>query len=109
MTNEILNDLLKEPVDNRTKKERLNYLFNQAIEHNYDYIGVVVEMSGFPSEELIVNSRPNFEKKLEYYNNAYDDDLVLKSFNGIKIVDFTLACDIGELASDFIDYGFYRV
>jgi hypothetical protein len=89
-----------------TNKERLNKLFNQAIEHNYDYIGVVVEMNGFPSPELIINSRANFEKKLEYYNNAYDDDLVLKSFNGIKIIDFGLTCSVSEFASDFYGYGF---
>jgi len=89
-----------------TKKERLNEVFRTAINNGYNYVGIVIEMSGFPSKELIINNTENFERKLEYYNNAYDDDLVLRSFNGIKIVDVELACSIEDFAIDFDEYGF---
>ena len=72
----------------KSPKERLEIEFLGAIEHNVPYVAVVVEMDGFEKPEIIVNQRANFEKKLEYYKSAYNDDLTLKSFNGIRIIDF---------------------
>lgn len=52
------------------------------------YIGVKIQMQGFDKPEVIINPKENFEAKLEYYKKAYNEDLTLKTFNGIKIVGF---------------------
>ena len=62
--------------------------FNSAKEGNFKYIGVLISMQGFEKSELIINRKENFDTKLAYYKNAYNNDLTLKTFNGIKIVDF---------------------
>lgn len=37
---------------------------------------------------------------MEYYKKAYNDDLTLKSFNGIKIVGFTYGDSYDEIQED---------
>ena len=59
-------------------------------------------MEGFPNPEVIINSKGNFDKKLEYYQNAYNDDLTLKSFNGIKIIGFTYGDDFDSIEYDLM-------
>lgn len=46
-------------------------------------------MEGFPKAEIIINENANFDSKFAYYKKAYNENLTLKSFNGIKIVGFT--------------------
>lgn len=55
---------------------------------------VEIEMEGFPKPEIIINPAENFEEKLRYYQKAYTDDLVLKTFNGIRIKDFAPVDDL---------------
>lgn len=52
-------------------------------------IGVKIQMQGFEEPEIIINPKENFISKLEYYKKAYNNDLTLKTFNGIKIIGFT--------------------
>lgn len=52
-------------------------------------LGLVIEMSGFPKPELIVNPVDNLEKKLEYWKNTYDENLEHKHAKGIKIIAYT--------------------
>ena len=68
--------------------EKLEECFNNAIKINANYIGVKIQMQGFSEPEIIINKRENFKAKLEYYKRAYNKDLTLKAFNGIKIIDF---------------------
>lgn len=83
------------------KMKYLEKCFESANLANSKFIGVLVEMRGFEKAELIVNKRENFDKKLEYYKNAYNDDLVLKTFDGIKIVAFIHANTLEELENIF--------
>lgn len=69
-----------------TKKEKLIELFEEAIISDEEFVAVAVETNGNDEYEIIINPRENFEKKLEYYKNSYNDDLVLNTYNGIKIV-----------------------
>lgn len=73
--------------------------FELAKEIRANYVGVKIEMQGFESPEIIINPIANFESKLQYYKKAYNEDLTLKTFSGIKIVGFTY----GETFSD-IEY-----
>lgn len=69
-----------------TKKEKLIELFEDAIINDDEFVAVAVETNGNDEYEIIINPRENFEKKLEYYKNSYNDDLVLNTYNAIKIV-----------------------
>jgi hypothetical protein len=77
----------------------LTNCFELAKEINANYVGVKIEMQGFDKPEIIINPTTNFDAKLEYYKKAYNEDLTLKTFNGIRIVGFTY----GETYSD-IEY-----
>lgn len=48
---------------------------------------VEVQVEG-NAPEVIINPRENFASKLEYYANAYNDDLSLKANPNIKIVNY---------------------
>jgi hypothetical protein len=75
------------------KKNQLIEIFADAMAANNDYIAVAVESVGNEENEVIINPSCNFESKLDYYRDAYDENLVLKTFNGIRIVG---ACSFDE-------------
>ena len=80
----------------------LEVCFNTAKEQGYSYVGVKIKMEGFEEAEVIINPIANFDKKLEYYKNAYNDDLTLKSFNGIKIIGFSYGDTYDEIEMDLV-------
>lgn len=49
---------------------------------------IEVTVPNCPLPELIINRKDNFEGKANYYENAYNDDLELKTFNQIKIISY---------------------
>jgi len=63
--------------------------FKIAIETKAKFIAVKIQTEASTDAEIIINPNANFPKKLEYYKKAYNEDLTLKAFNGIKITDFT--------------------
>lgn len=75
----------------------LENVFNRAIELEEHYIGIRIETQGSNKPEIIINPTENFEAKLEYYKKAYNEDLTLKSFNGIKITGFMYGVDFAEI------------
>ncbi|MGL4801950.1 MAG: hypothetical protein ACRC18_06765 [Cetobacterium sp.] len=85
---------------------RLNNLrecFNGAIENGAKFIGVKVWMFGFEECEVIINPVKNFEKKLEYYQSAYNEDLTLKNApSKIKIIGFTYGGTFDAVEKDLI-------
>ena len=60
-------------------------------------------MQGFEKPEIIINSKENFEEKLEYYRKAYDENLILRSFNGIRIIGFTYGDTFENIEEDLVD------
>lgn len=76
--------------------------FESAKDKGYTYIAVKVQTNGFPMSEIIINSKGNFDKKLEYYKNAYNDDLTLKTYNGVKIIGFTYGDDFDSIEYDLM-------
>ena len=75
----------------------LEDVFYRAIEQKENYIGVRVETQGCSKPEVIINPYRNFAFKLDYYKKAYNHDLTLKSFNGIKITGFMYGYDFAEI------------
>lgn len=80
----------------------LEVCFKEAIKQNRKYVGVQIEMQGFDDCEIIINPTSNFESKLEYYKKAYNEDLTLKAFNGIKIVGFTFGDSLHSIGEDLV-------
>lgn len=80
--------------------KNLEKCFCAASKEDKKYIGVLIEMEGFKTPEVIINENANFDKKYAYYKKAYNDDLTLKTFSGIKIIGFTHGNDYKDIEYD---------
>ncbi|CAM3778268.1 hypothetical protein [Alkalicoccus chagannorensis] len=50
---------------------------------------MIIGVQAYGNEvEWIINPKANFKTKLEYYEQAYNEDLTLKDNSNIKIVDY---------------------
>lgn len=82
-------------------KEMLD-CFIMGKEEGCEYIGIRVKMERYEGYEIIINPICNADKKIEYYKNAYNEDLTLKNApNAVKIVDFTYGNSIQEIEMYF--------
>lgn len=86
-------------------KETLIDCFEQAKKLNAVYIGVLVETRGSEKPEIIINPRENFDSKLEYYKNAYNDDMVLKTYDGIRITKIDYGNSFHQLECSLLHSG----
>lgn len=68
-------------------KQKLIDLFKRAKETNAQYVGVKIKLPNVDKAEIILNPQCNLDSKLEYYTNAYDDNLCLKNNKDVIIVD----------------------
>jgi hypothetical protein len=64
----------------------LEKLFNTAKQFGMNYIAVKIKMPGLENPEIIINPKSNFDEKLKYYKQAYDENLHLKANPEIKII-----------------------
>lgn len=78
----------------------LENCFNQAKVSNAKYVGIIVAMAGFAAHEVIINSVENFDAKLKYYQNTYDENLKHKYAPGISIVGFSYGDSFKDIESD---------
>ena len=72
-----------------TMKEQLEKTLLDAKSHKMD-ICIEVTIPGTKSTELIINRCENIDNKLAYYLAAYDNDLVHKNNEEVKIVGFSM-------------------
>ena len=82
--------------------KNLENCFYEASKQDKKYVGVKIQMQGFSKPEIIINENKNFNSKFAYYANAYNEDLTLKTFNGIKIVGFTYGDSFKDIEKDLI-------
>lgn len=82
--------------------KNLGLCFIKAREHGKKYVGVKIQMQGFPKPEIIINENMNFDSKFAYYSKAYNEDLTLKTFSGIKIVGFTYGDSFADIEQNLI-------
>lgn len=83
------------------KIENLKLAVNGAVRRNASYFGVKVLNETNGQTELIVNTVNNMlNGKLDYYLNAYNENLELKNNTNIKIVGFTFANLIEDIRKD---------
>lgn len=81
----------------------LEKCFYEASQQGKKYVGVKVQMQGFPKSEIIINENENFDSKFDYYKKSYNEDLTLKAFSGIKIIGFTYGNSFQEIENDLTD------
>jgi hypothetical protein len=75
----------------------LERCFGVAKETNQKFIGVLIQMQGFEKPELIINESEKFDSKLAYYKKAYNEDLTLKTFSGIKIIGYAFGSSLDDV------------
>lgn len=69
------------------KKIDFMQILEQAISENKDFVVAVIITKGNDAPEFIINSNVNFQNKKEYYDKAYNDELILNTYDGIRIID----------------------
>lgn len=69
------------------KKNDFMQIIDEAITSSDKFIVVVILTQSNNAPEYIINPNANFQNKKEYYDNAYDENMVLKTYDGIKIID----------------------
>lgn len=83
--------------------QNVKAIFRDAKENNDNYVAMWIRMPGCDKAEIIINPKSNFDKKLEYYLKAYNDDLTLKTCNEIRIVGmgrYESLTEFGELEDE---------
>ena len=76
-------------------KQNLVDTFNKAKEQKKD-IAIWVTVPTRNKPEIIIVDRHNLQYKLNYYLNAYDEQLKLKTFSEIRILDVKIF-DLGKI------------
>lgn len=73
--------------------------FEEAKQDKDDIIGVIIQ---FPNgmKEYIFNGYENFDYKLEYYQNTYDENCQHKHAEGISIIAIASGDDFERVAWD---------
>ena len=69
------------------KKNDFMQIFNQAIIEEKDFVITVILTKGSDAPEFIINPNVNFQNKKEYYDKAYNEEMILNTYDGIKIID----------------------
>lgn len=85
------------------KMDNLVNNFNGAKETNSKFVGLLFRMEGYPAPEVIINRRENFDQKLKYYQETYDENLNHMRAPGIQIVGFTYGNSLEELEFALLD------
>ena len=78
-------------------KQRLIEYFEFAKTHNYEYVAVQIKMKDCKKPEIIINSKENFDFKLNYYLNAYNDKLELNHCTDIKIMNICIGNTLNDI------------
>lgn len=73
------------------RKEKLLNKMEYLKENEKQGITLVVEIKDYPVPELIIVNHGNLDKKKEYIDEVYDDQLNHKLSDGVKIIDYYFA------------------
>lgn len=81
----------------------LENCFNEATAAGAKYIGIAIRLKGTDKKEIIINPAENFDLKLGYYKQAYDENLNLKNVDGISILGFTYGDSFEDIENDLLN------
>jgi len=80
--------------------------FKEAKESGSKYIAMYIRVPDAEKQEVIINSRENFDVKLEYYQKTYDEDLYHNAVGDIlRIDDFTHGNSFAEIEESLFKGG----
>ena len=65
------------------------------------FLGILVDINGV--KEAIINSKENYETKLDYYKKAYNADLTHKHDSKVKIVDWTFEKNYTDIEESLLN------
>lgn len=86
-----------------TKKEALVNCIENAIDYRQKYVGVLVRLPK-DKKELIIFQRDSYVDKMNYYQNAYTDELELMSSNGqVYIENFCCADNLEQIEIELME------
>ena len=83
-----------------SKKQMLISCFENAMECDMGYVALMLKLEN-DHIELIVIPNESLNYKLKYYEDKYNDELQLKSFNEIEIINFTCCDTLEQIELDF--------
>ena len=69
--------------DNNTNKKVLLSVLRNPFARKY--CEIMIESKDLPDVERIINEKTNYQSKADYYERAYNDNLVLNSCSDIRI------------------------
>lgn len=81
----------------RFTKADLEEFYKLGMKNKVGFIGMQILAKGCNKPEIIINPTENFQQKLDYIRNAYDEDLRLKACKDIKIVALVCGNNFDEL------------
>lgn len=84
------------------KMSDLELCFKKAKEKGVAYVGIKIQDEGYERPEIVINELEDFEKKLKYYKECYNEDLNSKNFNGIKIIGISYADSLGYIENELL-------
>lgn len=80
-------------------------MFEEAFESKWakesNFLGVLVDINGL--KEVIINSKENYQTKLEYYKNTYSENLIHKHAPDVKILDFTFEKKYANIEANLLN------
>ncbi|MNQ63377.1 hypothetical protein D3C85_777560 [compost metagenome] len=62
-----------------------------------EWVGVLVELPGQDTPEVIINKAEAFQAKLAYYQGTYNQDLTHKYSPGVKIIGWAFGSNWDEV------------
>jgi len=78
-------------------KDKLKRCIEEGKLKNKTYLGVKIMMKGFDRPEVNIHRIEDIDILRIFNDNVYDDNLVLTSFNKIKIIDFICSDSYSEI------------
>lgn len=71
--------------------------FERAKRLNHNFVAVVIEVDGHAHVEILITDNESIDTNLNYYMQAYTEDLVNKRDSGIRITCITSGDTFEEL------------
>lgn len=80
---------------NTAKNNFVNFL--TSFKDEQGFIGVKMSVPYSDSPELIINLASELYNKVDYFREAYDDDLILKNNNKVSVISYLYSENFEEL------------
>lgn len=80
----------------QSKLDQLKDVIAEAKHKQAKFIYIIVKNPELAENEIIINPIVNADRKVQYFEKAYDESLHLKNNPDIQIIDFGYSHDISD-------------